>query len=58
MPDNSDFRIISRDIPNGGRLIAAVKNTDDPEQATDEEILDRLEELGRERRLRAVDDPE
>lgn len=55
-------RIISREFPDGRRIIAAV--TDEPGSGSDEEILDaiqadmdkRQEEQGR--HLHAVEDPE
>jgi hypothetical protein len=52
------YRAISRDLPDDGRLIAVVEDTGTSSQASDEEILDRLQAGFDERRLRAVDDPE
>lgn len=60
MAEDNDYRAISREYPDGRRIIVSVKNTDDPGQKTDEEILDAFERfVARDRRhLRVVDDPE
>jgi hypothetical protein len=55
MADSPAHRIISRDLPDGGRILAAVTSTDD---TGDEELLDRIEADMDRRHLRAVDDPE
>lgn len=52
------YRVISRDLSPDHRIIAVVKNGGESE-ASDDEILDRLQERSCERRhLRAVDDHE
>ncbi|MFI9154521.1 hypothetical protein [Streptomyces sp. NPDC053367] len=43
MPDA--YHTISREYPDGRRIIAVVTDTDDPVQKSDEEILDDLEAL-------------
>jgi len=56
MADDSDHRIISRDLPNGGRVIAVVKTGSETVETTDDDIIDSMLEWSRRRRLRAVDD--
>lgn len=58
MPDMSNYRAITRDLDNGGRLIAIVTTGGEADGKTDDEILDALQELSRARRLREADAPE
>ncbi|WP_264925675.1 hypothetical protein [Streptomyces sp. A012304] len=52
-----DHRVISRDLPDGGRIIAVVKTGRTPDEPSDDEILDSMIERSRNRRhLHAVDD--
>ncbi|CAM5590662.1 hypothetical protein [Streptomyces purpurascens] len=49
--NSDDYRAISREYPDGRRIITVVKNTNEPGQKSDEEILDRIEaEFDRDRR--------
>lgn len=43
MAEDNGHRVISREYPDGRRIIAAVRDTDDPNQKSDEEILDLVE---------------
>ncbi|MFF7452132.1 MULTISPECIES: hypothetical protein [unclassified Streptomyces] len=57
----AEHRIVSRDFPDGRRIIAAV--TDEPGRPSDEEMLDTIQadmDKRRERgqHLRVVDDPQ
>jgi hypothetical protein len=52
----TNFRVISRGLPDGGRIILGLDGTTDP--ADDEAILDRSEADMKKRRLHVVDDPE
>ncbi|MFD5709510.1 hypothetical protein ACFWHW_03795 [Streptomyces pharetrae] len=54
--DDKDYRVISRDLSPDHRIIAVVKNGGE-DQASDDEILDRIQERTS-RHLRAVDDRE
>lgn len=56
MADEPKTRIISRDLPDGGRILAALNDDADP--ADDEALLDKMEADMNERRLHAVEDPE
>jgi len=55
MAGSPEHRIITREFPDGRRILAAVTNTD---ETGDEQLLDRIEADMDRRRLRAVDDPE
>ena len=55
MADDKDFRIISRDSPDGSRVIAAVRDSGETDK-TDDEILDALSQWKQDQRhLRPVD---
>jgi hypothetical protein len=54
--NGKNIRVISRDLPDGGRIIIALDDTTDP--ADDEAVLDRSEADMNKRRLRVVDDSE
>jgi hypothetical protein len=56
MPDS--HRVISREYPDDRRIIVVVEDTDTPDRKSDDEILNAIEKWGRERQLRAVEDPE
>ncbi|MEV8032251.1 hypothetical protein [Streptomyces sp. NPDC086182] len=57
MTDNgNNIRVISRNFPDGGRIIIGLDDTTDP--ADDEALLDQAEADMNKRRLHAVDDPE
>lgn len=51
-----DYRTISRDLDNGGRVIAVVKTGSKTAKATDDEIIDSMLEWSHGRHLHAVDD--
>jgi ArsR family metal-binding transcriptional regulator len=44
MADDKEYRTISREYPDGSRIITVVKNTGEADERADEELLDRLEE--------------
>lgn len=56
MADEHEHRIISREFPDGRRIIASIDGSANPDE--DEALLDKIEADMDQRRLRAVDDPE
>ncbi|MFF3310508.1 hypothetical protein [Streptomyces sp. NPDC002952] len=56
MPDDSNYRIISRELPGDRRLLACVR-TGGPNEKSDEELLDAIQADMDARHLRKVEDP-